>query len=154
MIDKRTAIKSILADLKKGISRVDIMHKISQNCTKDASTLRRWFTEAEKKYKEFLEIAEPVIRAKEIEAMAEVAASGILSKIERQKILTQIALGEIPLTKYVVADGVIHDMPVVPSWNDRKAAIAELNKMDGAYISNIDTEEEITEITIKRINGA
>jgi hypothetical protein len=58
---------------------------------------------------------------------------GILSKLERMKILSDIAQGEIVLTKYIVCDGVIQERDVVPDYNDRKGAIAELNKMDGDY---------------------
>lgn len=57
----------------------------------------------------------------------------ILSKHERQEILTQIAKGEIPLVKHIVCDGVIQEVDVVPAWADRRAAIAELNKMEGDY---------------------
>lgn len=57
----------------------------------------------------------------------------ILTVIERKEILTQIALGEIPLNKPMVVDGSIELIEIVPDWADRKAAIAELNKMDGDY---------------------
>jgi len=151
MINKDSAIKSILADLKKGISKKDIMRDIAQKCTKDGSTLRRWFTEANEQYKAFMNVAAPIIQEKEIEAMGELAKAGILSKMERQKILTQIALGTLPLTKYIVADGVIQERDVVPNYADRRAAIQELNKMDGAYVSDIDPDEDITEVVIRRI---
>ena len=52
---------------------------------------------------------------------------------EIQEILTQIAKGEIPLVKHIVCDGVIQEVDVVPAWADRRAAIAELNKMEGDY---------------------
>jgi hypothetical protein len=47
-----------------------------------------------------------------------------------------------------VCDGVIEEKPVVPSYADRKAAIQELNKMDGAYINEIDPDGEIEGIDI------
>ena len=59
--------------------------------------------------------------------------SKILTRHERMDILSQIARGEIPLTKHIVCDGIIHDRDIVPNWLDRKAALAELNKMDGEY---------------------
>lgn len=59
--------------------------------------------------------------------------SKILTVIERMEILSAIAKGEIPLTKPMVVDKNIENVPVVPDWMDRRAAIAELNKMQGEY---------------------
>lgn len=67
--------------------------------------------------------------AREVEART----AKILTQIERQEILTQIALGQIPLKKPMVCDGKIELIDVVPDWMDRKSAIAELNRMDGSY---------------------
>lgn len=66
---------------------------------------------------------------KEVEART----AKILTSIERQEILTQIALGQIKLKKLIVCDGVIEEREVVSDWADRKNAIAELNRMDGSY---------------------
>ncbi len=141
-LDKETAIKSILSDLKKGIDKPTITSKIARKCPKtNERTIRRWFESANLKYQEFMRVATPIIEAKEIEALAEVAASGILSKIERQKILTQIALGEIPLTKHIVVNRMIEEVEIVPNWSDRKNAIDLLNKMDGAYLKEEPEDE-------------
>lgn len=59
--------------------------------------------------------------------------SKILTVIERKEILTQIALGELRYTKQAVSGDGIIDFEVEPDFTDRKAAIAELNKMDGDY---------------------
>ena len=123
----------MLSDLKKGIGKPSILSKYVDKCHKSKRTVERWYDEANEQFQKFKLKADPIIEAKEIEALGEVAKAGILSKIERQKILSQIALGEIPLTKHIVCDGVIQEREVVPSWGDRKAAIAELNKMDGDY---------------------
>jgi len=149
-IDKETAIKLILSDLKKGISKMSIIQKLSINYNNSLKSFYNYFDAAEILYKEFLAKATPIIEAKEIEALGEAAKMGILSKLERQKILSEIARGEIQLIKYMVADGVIHDMPIVPNWTDRKNAIAELNKMDGAYIE-IDNENEFKGFEIDEI---
>ena len=75
--------------------------------------------------------------AKEVEARKE----AIMSTIERKEILTKIARGKVPMLKpMVVSQGAgmgstIETIEVAPSWEDRRAAIAELNKMDGAYAS-------------------
>lgn len=135
-LDKDTAIKSILSDLKKGIDKPTILRKIASKCEKDKATIYRWYSDADKRYKEFMHKALPVIEYKEAEALAEVAASGILSKIERQKILTDIALGITKSTKPMMFMGDIIQATCAPTVADMRAAIAELNKMDGDYAPN------------------
>lgn len=63
----------------------------------------------------------------------EAVKEAVMSRVERQKILTQIARGEIPLRKAMVVDGIIEYIDIVPDWMDRKQSIAELNKMEGDY---------------------
>jgi len=65
----------------------------------------------------------------------------ILTVLERQAILSEIARGEMGLSKPMVVDKDIVSVPVVPDWMDRKNAIAELNKMDGSYAP---TKQEIS----------
>ena len=57
----------------------------------------------------------------------------IIDKQERMEILTRIARGEIEVTKHIVCDKYVQEFDVLPALNDRKNAIAELNKMDGSY---------------------
>ncbi len=97
-----------------------------------------------KKYAQ--EIAEAQQLNKDIAEQANKTAIGktqesrIISAARRMEILSDIAEGLIPLTKPMVCDGVIQEVPVVPDWMDRKNAIAELNKMTGDYSpTKIDT---------------
>ena len=154
-IDKETAIKSILSDLKKGIDKPAIVSKIAHKCPKtNERTIRRWFESASIKYQEFMSKAQPIIEAKEAEALAEVAASGILSKIERQKILTDIALGNIIVPRTIFTKMGAETIEEYPSHSDRRAAIAELNKMDGDYAPNkTEHSGEITTNIISLGNG-
>lgn len=71
--------------------------------------------------------------ATKTEAAKQLAPNSIADVAERMQVLTQIMRGEIPLKKPMVCDGVIELIDVVPDWMDRKAAIAELNKMGGDY---------------------
>ena len=66
---------------------------------------------------------------------------GILTKAERMKILSDIARGELLVSKpFFTKDGAI-DAYVQPDHTDRKNAISELNKMDGSYApKKIDAE--------------
>lgn len=74
-------------------------------------------------------------------AEKEAIIEAVMSRSERQEVLTRIARGEVPLKKAVVVDGEIEYIEVVPDWMDRKNAIAELNKMDGEYAP---TRSELT----------
>lgn len=75
----------------------------------------------------------------------------ILTKIERQKILSDIARGDIKTWKE--ANGKFGTERL--EFYDPVKYIAELNKMDGSYIQNIDLDidSEITEIIIKRASA-
>jgi hypothetical protein len=56
-----------------------------------------------------------------------------LTALERQEILAQIALGELEIEQEVATATGVKIVRNKPDFNDRKAAIAELNKMDGSY---------------------
>ena len=66
-------------------------------------------------------------------AIEDTTGDTVMKAVERMQILTQIARGEIQLTKPMVVDGIVQLIPVIPDWMDRKNAISELNKMDGSY---------------------
>lgn len=132
-IDKATAVKSILSDLKKGIGKESILRRVATSCDKNRATIYRWYSEAEKQFNIFKAKAEPIIEAKEIEALGELAKAGILSKIERQRLLSSFAKGEVRVKKEVITAEGIQEIESEPTVMERKAAIAELNKMDGEY---------------------
>lgn len=99
-------------------------------CKANASRLLKK-AEIQERLSELREIAKR-LQAKRIDDQAD--DQGLIMGIkERLEILTQIARGEIPLSKPMVADGIIEMVPIVPDWMDRKNAISELNKMDGSY---------------------
>ena len=66
-------------------------------------------------------------------AAQDIADGSIATATERMQILTKIMRGEIPLIKPMVVDKQLVDIEVVPDYSDRRAAIAELNKMAGDY---------------------
>lgn len=77
---------------------------------------------------------------------AEIIVEGSIADVnERMVILTKIMRGEIPLIKPMVCDGMIEEIPIVPDWSERRAAIAELNKMDGSYAPMKSEVKEIKE---------
>jgi len=131
--NKEFAVNEILSELDWGVKYSEALTKYVDLWQISSRTFDRYWQEANKRFKG---AAEEVKKAKTdfiIKEEKKAFKKAILNKHERMEILTQIAKGEIPLTKHIVCDGVIQEVDVVPAWADRKAAIAELNKMDGEY---------------------
>ena len=128
-------IEFIKSCIRSGLKRKAILGKFGKKWESVSRTtfdrrLKQATDSMQAEFKEIDKRTEDGI-AKEVEARK----SKILTSIERQEILTQIALGQIPLKKAMVCDGIIQEVDVVPDWMDRKNAISELNKMDGSYAS-------------------
>lgn len=152
---KENIITEILVLLESGITRKDCLPKIVNRWQISDRTFDRYWKTALENHAETQSTIQSSIAEISIEAFRENFTGKILTVLERKEILTQMALGNIPLTKYIVCDGTIQEREVVPSWSDRKAAIAELNKMEGVYVAEEKPEDEIQEIKVIRIgNGA
>lgn len=126
-------IEFIKKFLRKGDKRKAIMAKYAK---KWQNTSDRTFDRRLKAAEDAMEIENRSIQAKvelEVAKEIEVRKLDIMDAVERKAILTQIARGEIPLKKAMVVDKFIEYIEVAPDWMDRKNAIAELNKMEGAY---------------------
>jgi hypothetical protein len=65
--------------------------------------------------------------------VAEIAQMNIMTSIERMEFLTKMAKGELKVKQPFVIGGKIMEYPSEPTFAERRAAIAELNKMDGSY---------------------
>lgn len=128
-------IEFIKKCLRKGEKRAVILGKFGKKWTKVSRTTfgRRMDTAKSEVRAEQEAIKEGVKES--IKKEVESRTIEIMGAIERQEILSQIARGEIPLKKPMVVDKEIQHVNVVPDWTDRKNAIAELNKMDGAYVN-------------------
>jgi len=74
-----------------------------------------------------------IIEASQKKTIAKIEEKRIMTIAERMEWLSKVALGEIRVKQPFVIAGKIMEYPAEPSINDRKAAIAELNKMDGSY---------------------
>lgn len=152
---KENIVSEILVLLTNGTTRKDCLPKIVERWQISDRTFDRYWKTALEQHAETQNTIQNSIAEISIEAFRENFTGKILTILERKEILTQMALGNIPLIKYIVCDGVIQEREVVPNYNDRKAAIAELNKMDGAYAVEEETPEDIQEIKVIRIsNGA
>lgn len=150
--DKDRIVTDVLLMLESSVKRNVCLAKICEKWQISPRTFDRYWKEANDINGESQIKIKEAISEISIETAKADFKGRILSKLERQAILTQIALGELPLVKYIVADGVIQEREVAPNYADRKAAIQELNKMDNAYADDINPDEELTEIVIKRIS--
>ena len=149
-INKEAAVKSILKQLKAGTDKAVILQKLTKTYNNSLKSFYNYYDEANEQYQEFLKVAKPIIQQKEIEALGQIAVSNIMSKLERQILLSEIARGEKQVWKEAVSrDGVVK----LDSYDPLKY-IAELNKMDGAYIVEDEKiDDKITSITIRRISN-
>jgi len=136
-ISKATAVKSILSDLKKGIDKEIILRRIANKCDKNRATIYRWYSVAEKEYLEFNKKVAPIKEKAEEEAIyeatKEIIKNGILSRAQRMKILSEIAIGQTSYKKEIPTKFGVEIINEKPTYSDRRAVIAELNKMAGDY---------------------
>lgn len=72
----------------------------------------------------------------------------VMTVVERIDILARMAYGELEREETLVSDGKAITVKTTPTFNDRRGAIAELNKMGGDY-APIKNEIVNSEIKIK-----
>jgi 5-methylcytosine-specific restriction endonuclease McrBC GTP-binding regulatory subunit McrB len=131
--DQLKEIEFIKSLLRKGSDRKAILQQFAK-VYKNRSTktidnrLKIARTQMQSEIKQIEKRTEKIVK-KEIKARK----LQIMTSAERIDVLTKIAKGQIPLKKPMVVKDEIIMVPIVPDWNDRKNAIAELNKMDGSY---------------------
>ena len=130
---KEQTVNEMLLEIEMGVSYSECLRINDGLWGLPSSTFDRYWAEASKRFKARLDAIEEATTKVAVSMEIKALKKAILSKHERQEILTQIAKGEIPLVKHIVCDGVIQEVDVVPAWADRRAAIAELNKMEGDY---------------------
>ena len=131
--DKQIVVDEILSELDFGITYNDCLLLNRTKWQLADRTFVTYWNEARRRFSELSERTQIALEQVYIEGKKEALKKAILDKHERMEILTQIARGEIPLNKHIVCDGIIQERETLPAWGDRRAAIAELNKMDGEY---------------------
>lgn len=89
-----------------------------------------------------------VIEAAKDKLASDIAIKNIMSKTERMEYLSKMARGEVKVKKPFVIAGKIMEYPADPDHAERRAAIAELNKMAGDYAPS-KSEVELRDATIK-----
>jgi hypothetical protein len=126
-------INSILLEMDFSTSRSDVMTLTCDKWQMSERTFDRYWALAKKRFlvvqKDIADMQKAVI----LETAEARMRSSIMSKHERMEVLSAIARSELDLSKEVVTALGIETLNVKPDYNDRKAAIAELNKMEGDY---------------------
>lgn len=74
-----------------------------------------------------------IVEQAQKETVAKIADMQIMTSAQRMELLTRMANGELRIKQPIVIAGKIMEYPAEPTASDRRAAIAELNKMDGSY---------------------
>lgn len=118
--------------LRKGEERKDILQKFTKVYKTSVKTFDNRLKIASKSIQdEFKSISDKV--GIEVSKEVEKRTARILTALERQEILAQIALGTLEIEQEVATNTGVKLVRLKPDFNERKGAIAELNKMDGSY---------------------
>lgn len=133
--NKQVIIDFIVACLEKGEQRGKILVKTGKKWGTSKSAFDRLLKIAKEQHT----VKQDAIRKKlaEVDEAAAIEARklDVMTSYERMQILTKIARGQIIVTRTMPeneGDPVFENI-IKPDSIDIKAAIAELNKMDGAY---------------------
>lgn len=135
--------------LEKGLQRKDILQEFTKNYKVGIKT-----------FDSRLKIAKEQTQAKisalsnrvdiEVEKEVESRKLASLSVAERIDLLAKMATGEIKVKKPVSTRNGLEFIEVEADHSERKAAIAELNKMDGSYAVTKTEVAEKVEIKVVR----
>jgi hypothetical protein len=138
--DHLKQIEFIKSHLREGLDRKDILQLFSKT----------FKNQTPRTFDSRLKIAREAINdeIKAINELSNVIVAGeankqalkTLSVAQRIDILAKIATGELTLTKEVATSEGVVSIVEEPSFNDRKGAIAEINKMAGDYAA---TKQEV-----------
>lgn len=136
-INKETAIKSILSDLKKGIDKTTIFGKLRKKSDIPKSTIYDWYKEAEKLHQPYLKKIQEIENQTIEKVVSEIVTANILSIAERKQLLSDIATGVKPVWKESISKFGVERLE---SYDPAKY-IDLLNKMDGAYLKEEPEDE-------------
>jgi hypothetical protein len=131
--NEQKQVDLIIDFLKKGYQRKTILSNFVQFCPNvSEKTFQRRLKVAEGMFKEQMSKLNTLVEQK-LNEDANVAKIEFLTVSERQAILAGQARGEIKVKKAVFTPKGIVYIEEEPNHADRRAAVAELNKMCGDY---------------------
>jgi|SRR3972149_3572695 len=130
--NKEHCINEILSELDWGARYSETLAKFGSLWGISSPTFDTYWKEANRR---FNQTADEIKKAKTdfiIKEEKKAVKKAILSKYKRMELLSKIATGEIKAWREVITEGGIQKVEYY-SGAEVKAAIAELNKMDGEY---------------------
>lgn len=125
-------VSEILSEMDFGISYTDCLAINSEKWHLPKRTFDRYWADARIRFSTLSEATQIAFEALRLEGKKEALKKAILTKHERMELLTKLATGEIPTWREVITDAGIQKLEYY-SGAEAKAAIAEINKMDGEY---------------------
>lgn len=130
---EQAQVQFVLNCLRSGQNRKEVMANFGHEWPNvSTKTIDRRLIAAKKQYEAELATISK-LTDESIATEVEARKIRVLSVIERQELLTKMALGELEVEQSIVTKHGIEIVKVKPSHNDIKSAIAELNKMGGDY---------------------
>jgi hypothetical protein len=145
---KEHLITEILSEIERGITYTDCASLFDLNLALPLSTFKIYWREASTRHADHQRATQIEKQALNLDAAKERLKKAILNKDERMELLTKIATGDITMVKEVATRVGIELLNVTPDFAERRAAIAELNKMDGEYAPQ---RKELTHTTPKNL---
>ncbi len=138
---KQIIVDFIVAELKQGSERGEVLAKVVKKWQTTTRTFDRYFKEAKEQHIAAQKLIKDELAKVSVEQAKESLKKQILTADERKEILSKIALGELEAEILLVTKDGIKKAKQKPSHNDMKGAIAELNKMEGDYAA---TKQDVT----------
>ena len=129
---KEQTVNEMLLEIEMGISYSECLRINDGLWGLPSSTFDRYWAEASKRYKARLDAIEEATTKVAVSMEVKALKKAILSKHERQELLSKLATGEIKSWREVITESGVIKLEYY-SASEAKQNIAELNKMDGDY---------------------
>ena len=129
---KEQTVNEMLLEIEMGTSYTECLKINGGLWGLPPTTFDRYWGEASKRYKARLDAIEEATTKAAVSMEIKALKKAILSKHERQELLSKLATGEIKSWREVVTESGVIKLEYY-SAAEAKQNIAELNKMDGDY---------------------
>ena len=129
---KEQTVNEMLLEIEMGVSYSECLRINDGLWGLPSSTFDRYWAEASKRFKARLDAIEEATTKAAVSMEVKALKKAILSKHERQVLLSKLATGEIRSWREVVTESGVIKLEYY-SASEAKQNIAELNKMDGDY---------------------
>ena len=129
---KEQTVNAMLLEIEMGASYSECLRVNDRLWGLPSSTFDRYWAEASKRFKARLDAIEEATTKVAVSMEIKALKKAILSKHERQELLSKLATGEIRSWREVVTESGVIKLEYY-SAAEAKQNIAELNKMDGDY---------------------